>query len=69
MTPFLVVSLFQAYGIGGVMALMIGLLVLQIVTVVALGVEPSQQSLESIDPLLDPDPPAAATAATRRGLA
>ncbi|ACA15090.1 major facilitator superfamily MFS_1 [Methylobacterium sp. 4-46] len=49
-TPFIVVSLFQTYGIGGVMALMIGLLAVQIVTVLALGVEPRQQSLEEMKP-------------------
>jgi putative MFS transporter len=68
-TPFVVVSLFQSYGIGGVMALMIGLLILQIVTVVTLGVEPRQQSLEEIDPLLRPDEPIEGATAVRRGLA
>ncbi len=56
-TPFVVISLFQTYGIAGVMALMIGLLVLQIVTVITLGVEPRQQSLEEVEPLLQPDRP------------
>lgn len=68
-TPFVVISLFQTYGIGGVMALMIGLLILQIVTVITLGVEPRQQSLEEVEPLLQPDRPVEGTAATQRGLA
>lgn len=67
-TPFVVISLFQTYGIGGVMALMIGLLILQIVTVITLGVEPRQQSLEEVEPLLPSDRPVEG-AATRRGLA
>ncbi len=66
-TPFVVISLFQTYGIGGVMALMIGLLILQIVTVITLGVEPRQQSLEEVEPLLPSDRPVEG-AATRRGL-
>jgi putative MFS transporter len=49
-TPFLVVSLFEAYGIAGVTGLMIGLLALQIVAVAVFGVEPRRQSLESLEP-------------------
>jgi putative MFS transporter len=47
-TPFLVVMLFEARGVAGVMALMIGLLVVQIVTVWALGIEPRHRSLEEL---------------------
>jgi len=47
-TPFLVVMLFEARGVAGVMALMIGLLVVQIVTVFALGIEPRHRSLEQL---------------------
>jgi MFS transporter, putative metabolite:H+ symporter len=47
-TPFLVVMLFEARGVAGVMALMIGLLVVQIVTVWALGIEPRARSLEEL---------------------
>ena len=47
-TPFLVVMLFEARGIAGVMSLMIGLLVVQIVTVWALGIEPRHRSLEKL---------------------
>ncbi len=65
-TPFVVIYLFQTYGIAGVMALMIGLLILQIVTVITLGVEPRQQSLEEVEPLLQPDRPAEGTTAAQR---
>jgi MFS transporter, putative metabolite:H+ symporter len=47
-TPFLVVMLFEARGVAGVMALMIGLLVVQIVIVWALGIEPRARSLEEL---------------------
>lgn len=47
-TPFLVVTLFEARGIAGVMSLMIGLLVLQIITVWAFGIEPRNRSLEDM---------------------
>jgi putative MFS transporter len=47
-TPFLVVMLFEARGVAGVMALMVGLLVLQIITVWALGIEPRHRSLEEL---------------------
>jgi MFS transporter, putative metabolite:H+ symporter len=47
-TPFLVVMLFEARGVAGVMALMIGLLLVQIVTVWAFGIEPRHRSLEEL---------------------
>ncbi len=47
-TPFLVVRLFEARGVAGVMSLMIGLLVVQIITVWALGIEPRHRSLEEL---------------------
>jgi putative MFS transporter len=47
-TPFLVVMLFEARGVAGVMALMIGLLIVQIITVWALGIEPRHRSLEEL---------------------
>jgi MFS transporter, putative metabolite:H+ symporter len=47
-TPFLVVMLFEARGVAGVMALMVGLLLLQVVTVWALGIEPRHRSLEEL---------------------
>jgi putative MFS transporter len=47
-TPFLVVMLFEARGVAGVMSLMIGLLVVQIITVWVLGIEPRHRSLEEL---------------------
>jgi MFS transporter, putative metabolite:H+ symporter len=47
-TPFMVVMLFEARGVAGVMALMVGLLVVQIITVWALGIEPRHRSLEEL---------------------
>lgn len=49
-TPFIVVALFAHYGVVGVLALMIGLLAIQIVVVAWLGVEPTGQRLEDIRP-------------------
>ncbi|WP_186055815.1 MFS transporter [Burkholderia gladioli] len=49
-TPFIVVALFSRYGIVGVLALMIGLLAIQIVVVAWLGVEPSGERLEDLLP-------------------
>jgi MFS transporter, putative metabolite:H+ symporter len=48
-TPFLVVALLKAYGISGVLALMIGLLLAQIVVVWAYGAEPKRRRLEEMD--------------------
>jgi putative MFS transporter len=47
-TPFMVVTLFEARGVAGVMSLMIGLLVVQIVAVWAFGIEPRHRSLEEL---------------------
>jgi putative MFS transporter len=47
-TPFMVVALFTDHGVGGVLSLMIGLLVVLIVTVLALGVEPRGKGLEEV---------------------
>jgi putative MFS transporter len=47
-TPFLVVKLFGDYGVVGVLALMIGLLVVLILTVAGLGIEPRRRSLEAL---------------------
>ncbi|WP_133649492.1 MFS transporter [Paraburkholderia flava] len=49
-TPFIVVALYSQYGVVGVLALMIGLLVIQIVVVAWLGVEPTGQRLEDLQP-------------------
>jgi putative MFS transporter len=48
-TPFIVVALFKSYQIRGVLALMIGLLIVQIVVVLIFGVEPKKRRLEEID--------------------
>ena len=56
-TPFIVVALFAQHGIVGVLALMIGLLAIQIVVVAWLGVEPTGRRLEDLQPT---DTPASA---------
>ncbi len=48
-TPFFVVALLRSYGIGGVLAMIIGLLVVQIVVVALFGVEPKKRRLEELD--------------------
>lgn len=52
-TPFLAVSLFQHFGLPGVLSMVVGVLTLLIVGVLALRVETNQQSLEDIH---EPDP-------------
>jgi len=47
-TPLIVVALFRAYGVGGVLAFMIALLVLQIGVVYAWGIEPARRGLETL---------------------
>jgi putative MFS transporter len=47
-TPFLVVFLFRSYGVGGVVSLMIGLLVVQILAVYFFGIEPKMRRLEEM---------------------
>jgi len=48
-TPFIVVALFRDHGMGAVMALMIGLLLVQIVVVLLFGIEPRNRRLEDIE--------------------
>jgi len=48
LTPFLAVALFRSYGIRGVLSLMIGLLLVQIVVVLRFGIEPKKRRLEDI---------------------
>jgi len=48
-TPFLVVALLRAYDIGGVIGLMIGLLLVQIIVVILFGVEPKHRRLEEME--------------------
>ena len=59
LTPFLVVALFRSHGIGGVLGLMMGLLVVQILVVFVLGVEPKNRRLEEIDTGVTASVPAA----------
>jgi len=47
-TPFAAVALYNAYGIGGVLSLMLVLLVLQIIVVLLFGVEPKMRRLEDL---------------------
>ncbi len=48
-TPLLVVALFTTYGLVGVLAMMIGLLVIQIVVVAFWGIEPAKRRLEELE--------------------
>jgi MFS transporter, putative metabolite:H+ symporter len=48
-TSFIVVALFRSHGVGGVLVFMIGLLVVQILVVLVLGVEPKKRRLEEIE--------------------
>jgi putative MFS transporter len=47
-TPLIVVALFRAYGVGGVLAFMIALLVIQIGVVWAWGIETARRGLETL---------------------
>jgi putative MFS transporter len=49
-SPFVVSSLLSDYGLPGMIWLMIGLVVVQIVAVYVWGVEPARRSLEGLDP-------------------
>ncbi|HWW15659.1 MAG TPA: MFS transporter [Candidatus Dormibacteraeota bacterium] len=48
-TPFIVIALFRSYGVGGVLAFMIALLIVQILVVLIFGVEPKKRRLEDIE--------------------
>ena len=48
-TPFIVVALLRSYGIGGVLSLIIGLVIVQIVVVLLFGVEPKNRRLEEME--------------------
>jgi putative MFS transporter len=48
-TSLTIAPLFQAYGLMGVLALMIALLVVQIVVVAAWGIEPAKRGLEELE--------------------
>ena len=47
-SPFIVVTLFRAYGVAGVSSFMIGLLIVLIAAIWAWGVEPAGLALENI---------------------
>jgi putative MFS transporter len=47
-SPFIVVALFKAYGVGGVTTFMIALLVIQIAAVWYWGIEPARRGLEEL---------------------
>jgi MFS transporter, putative metabolite:H+ symporter len=49
LTPFLAVALFRAYGIRGVLSLMIGFLLVQIAVVLRFGIEPKKRRLEDME--------------------
>jgi len=49
-SPFIVTALLMNYQLPGVIWLMIGLVLVQIVVVYVWGVEPAQRSLETLDP-------------------
>src|SRR6185437_8475184 len=49
LTPLIVVALFTNFGLAGVLAFMIGLLVIQIIVVAAWGVEPARRGLEELE--------------------
>jgi putative MFS transporter len=48
LTPFLSVALFRSYGVRGVLSLMIGFLLVQIVVVLRFGIEPKKRRLEEM---------------------
>jgi MFS transporter, putative metabolite:H+ symporter len=60
-SPFIVVGLFTAYGLGGVLSLMIGLVIVQMIAVGFWGIEPARRPLEDLE--------AASAAAARPAIA
>jgi len=60
-TPFIVVALLRAHGIGAVLGFMIALLLVQILVVLLFGVEPRKRRLEEIDAALPTPPQVAST--------
>jgi MFS transporter, putative metabolite:H+ symporter len=48
-TPFLVVRLLRSYGIGGVLGMIVGLLLVQIMVLLLWGVEPKKRRLEEME--------------------
>ncbi len=48
-SPFIVLALFKSNGVAGVLGLMIGLLVVQIIVVAIWGIETSRRGLEELE--------------------
>jgi MFS transporter, putative metabolite:H+ symporter len=48
-SPFLVVALFQHYGVGGVISMLVALLFIEIIVVLIFGIEPKNRRLEEIN--------------------
>jgi putative MFS transporter len=48
-SPFIVLSLFKDYGVAGVLGLMIGLLIVQIIVVAVWGIETNRRGLEELE--------------------
>ena len=48
-TPFFVVALFRHYGVGGVISMLVGLLIIEIILVLIFGIEPKNRRLEDIN--------------------
>jgi putative MFS transporter len=48
-SPFIVLSLFRSHGVTGVLGLVIGLLIIQIVVVAVWGIEPANRGLEELE--------------------
>jgi len=47
-SPFIVLALFKTYGVQGVLGLMVGLLIVQIVVVAIWGIETNRRGLEEL---------------------
>ncbi|HEY2529513.1 MAG TPA: MFS transporter [Xanthobacteraceae bacterium] len=52
-SPFLVLALFRHYGLPGVLALMIGLLIINIIVIATWGIEPAKRRLEELETVTD----------------
>src|SRR6202011_1646115 len=48
-SPFIVVNLFQTYGVSGLTTLMIGLLIIHIIVIAVWGIEPANRGLEDLE--------------------
>jgi putative MFS transporter len=48
-SPFIVLALFRNYGVTGVLALMIGLLIVHIIVIAVWGIEPANRGLEDLE--------------------